>query len=107
RDAEKGALWLAYSWLDASANGPGGFEFDVRTHLAKSDDGGRSFAFAKAANEVEREARGSWLAEVPALVRASPRDWRLVWLRYLPPRRAAPHERTGRRLLGGPGRGAR
>lgn len=93
RDPETGALWLAYSWLDVVVSAPGPppvADFAIRTHLAHSTDGGRTFTRVGAANRVQRRPdrrgrAGHFLHEVPTLTRAGPGDWRLAWLRYFDP----------------------
>src|SRR3990172_3547499 len=53
RDPDTGDIWLSYSWLDVLVSNPGPppvVDFGVRTHLAKSPDGGQTFAFVRAIN---------------------------------------------------------
>jgi hypothetical protein len=104
RDPDTGAVWLAYSWLDVVVSAPQVADFAIRTHLARSADGGRSFERVGAANRIQRrpDARGRaghWLHEVPTLARVGPRDWRLAWLRYFDPLGAA-REYAEPRLVG-------
>jgi hypothetical protein len=92
-DPETGQVWLAYSWLDvvvSAAGPPPVADFAIRTHLARSADGGRSFERVDAANRIQRRPdrrgrAGHFLHEVPTLARAGARDWRLAWLRYFDP----------------------
>lgn len=86
---ETGRLWLAYSWLDTTVSPGTLVDFTVRTHLARSDDGGRSFTFVRAANEIERRAHwddgtrsGIVEHEVSTLVREPSGSWQLLWLDY-------------------------
>jgi hypothetical protein len=106
-DPETGHVWLAYSWLDvvvSAAGPPPVADFGIRTHLARSVDGGRSFERVNAANRVQRRPdrqgrAGHFLHEVSTLARVGPRDWRLAWLRYFDPLGAA-REYAEPRLVG-------
>lgn len=49
-DAGTGTLWMSYSWLNLFDidPGPGVDNYGgVRTHLARSDDGGNTFQFVR------------------------------------------------------------
>jgi hypothetical protein len=85
-------VWLSYSWLDTSVTPPGDrVDFRVATHLARSDDGGRTFRFVRAVNVPDRRLHwddssldGFVEHEVSSLVfRAT--DFELVWLSYFDP----------------------
>lgn len=88
-EAHGGAVWLSYSWLDTSVTPPGDrVDFRVATHLARSDDGGRTFRFVRAVNVPDRRlhwddaTRDGFLEhEVSTLVRRAD-DFELVWLTY-------------------------
>lgn len=90
RDPATGALWLSYSWLEARLEmGETEPDLTVVTHLARSDDDGRTFAFVRAVNTTEvvdgpTGGRGFWLHEVSSLSRSAS-EWRLTWLDYLDP----------------------
>ncbi|MFO0712107.1 MAG: sialidase family protein [Sandaracinus sp.] len=90
RDPTTGALWLSYSWLEAQVVGTADADLTVVTHLARSDDAGRTFTFVRAINATEvvdspsGTGRGWWFHEVSTLARGAD-DWRLVTLDYLDP----------------------
>ena len=94
-DPVTGTLWLAYSWLDTrvwDAGPPATVDFIVVTHLARSDDGGRSFRFVRAVNAIDRTRvperpglDGVFEHEVASLVREGPDAWQLLWIDYFDP----------------------
>ena len=93
-DQASNTLWLAYSWLDvliSEPNPPVEFDLGVRTHLAKSVDGGNSFEFVREVNTPEIEAhpdtgvQGWSIHEVPTLVKQSDNQWQLLWFKYFNP----------------------
>lgn len=89
RDPATGTLWLSYSWLEARVEGSAEADLTVVTHLARSEDGARTFTFVRAVNGTEvldgpRGGRGWWMHEVSSLAR-SESGWRLVTLDYLDP----------------------
>lgn len=101
-DPENKTLWLSYSWLDVlvgESGPPPKVDFGVRTHLAKSEDRGKTFRFVKAINETTRETdpdseRQGWaMHEVSTLVR-KPEGWQILWLRYFEPFGPPPPERS-------------
>ena len=94
RDPDSGTLWLSYSWLDVLISSPGPppvFDFGVRTHLARSDDGGATFSFVRAVNATEQithpdtNAQGWTIHEVSTLVREATGAWQMIWLTYFDP----------------------
>lgn len=93
-DASTGTLWMAYSWLNVQISNPGPppvFDLGVRTHLARSDDGGTTFSFVRFVNEMQMEAHpdtgvmGWSTHEVPSLVRQPTGNWQLLWFKYFNP----------------------
>jgi hypothetical protein len=94
RDPATGALWLSYSWLDVLVTNPGpsqSIDFGVETHLGRSDDGGASFTFVEAVNQMtpvthpDTSASGWESHEVSTLVREGPNSWQMMWLSYFDP----------------------
>jgi hypothetical protein len=87
RDPATGDLWLSHSWLEARLEmGETEPDLTVVTHLASSEDDGRTFAVVRTVNStavVDGPAggRGFWLHEVSSLSRSAS-EWRLVWLDY-------------------------
>ena len=93
-DPSTGALWLSYSWLDVLVSNPGPppqIDFGVRTHLARSDDGGASFTFVKSVNQTttlthpDSGVPGWAMHEVSTLLREAPDNWQMLWLTYFEP----------------------
>jgi len=93
-DAVSGTLWMSYTWLNVIVTDPTPpaiVDFGARTHLARSDDGGETFAFVRSINETTAEDHpGSsipgWAAhEVSTLVKEVSGQWQLLWLRYFDP----------------------
>ena len=93
-DPATGALWLSYSWLDVLVSDPGPpaqIDFGVRTHLARSDDGGASFSFVESVNQTtalthpDSGVPGWALHEVSTLLREAPGAWQMLWLTYFDP----------------------
>jgi hypothetical protein len=93
-DPATGALWLSYSWLDVLVSDPGPppqIDFGVRTHLARSDDGGASFYFVRSVNETtvlshpDSGVPGWAMHEVSTLLREAPDLWQVLWLTYFEP----------------------
>ncbi len=93
-DAATGTLWMAYSWLNVQISNPGPppvFDLGVRTHLARSDDGGNTFTFVRSVNEMAMEAHpdtgvmGWSTHEVPSLVMELAGTWQLLWFKYFNP----------------------
>jgi len=100
RDPATGTLWLAYSWLDVlfapNMGPPPVIDLGVRTHLARSDDGGASFSFVRALNATlpathpDTGVQGWSIHEVPTLLYAGPASWQLMTLDYFDPYGEAP-----------------
>jgi len=93
-DPDTGTLWLSYSWLDVLVSDPGPppvIDFGVRTHLAKSDDGGATFTFVRKVNDwaaiqhPDTSEDGWPTHEVSTLVREGPSAWQVLWLTYFAP----------------------
>jgi hypothetical protein len=93
-DPDTGDIWLAYSWLDVLVSEPGPppvVDFGVRTHLAKSTDGGSTFSFVRAVNSTvpilhpDTSVAGWTIHEVSTLVREGPGEWQMQWLTYFDP----------------------
>jgi len=78
-----GSLWLGYSWLDNETVGVDSYNA-VRTHLAKSDDGGATFTFVKAVNASAPtpDNVGLVVHEVSSLARRVDGTWHHAWLTY-------------------------
>lgn len=94
RDPSSGTIWLSYSWLDLLVSDPGPpavADLGVRTHLARSDDGGATFTFVRAVNATEvishpdSGAQGWTIHEVSSLVQESDGSWQDLWLAYFDP----------------------
>ena len=90
-DPETGELWMAYSWLDVNVSDPGPppvIDFGVRTHLAKSVDGGATFQFVREVNATsliqhpDSGADGWSIHEVPTITRKPDGTWEALWLTY-------------------------
>jgi len=88
------ALWMTYSWLDVLVTDPGPpavINFGVRTHLARSIDGGASFTFQRDVNNVQAISHPGtgemgWLIhEVSTLVKQPDGLWQALWLQYFVP----------------------
>jgi len=93
-DEPTNTLWLTYSWLNvliSDPNPPVEFDLGVRTHLAKSVDGGNSFEFVKEINTPVIEAhpdtgvQGWSTHEVPTLLKQPDESWQLLWFKYFNP----------------------
>ena len=93
-DPDTGTLWLSYSWLDLLISDPGPppvADFGVRTHLARSDDGGATLTFVRQVNDFAAiqhpdTSEDGWSQhEVSTLVREGPGAWQLLWLTYFDP----------------------
>ena len=93
-DQPTNTLWLTYSWLNvliSDPNPPIEFDLGVRTHLAKSVDGGNSFEFVQEINAPEIEAhpdtgvQGWSTHEVPTLLKQPDDSWQLLWFKYFNP----------------------
>ena len=102
-DPATGALWLSYSWLDVLVSDPGPppqVDFGVRTHLARSDDGGASFSFVEAVNQTtalthpDSGVPGWAMHEVSTLLREAPDNWQMLWLTYFEPYGEPPPDRS-------------
>ena len=98
RDPLTGALWMSYSWLDVLVSDPGPppvVDFGVRTHLARSDDGGATFTFVREVNQTvatvhpDNAEEGWTMHEVSTLVREAAGGWQTLWLTYFDPFGAA------------------
>ena len=93
RDPATGTLWLSYSWFDTLVSSPGpppAVDFGVRTHLARSDDGGATFSYVRAVNQAEQISHpdtgvpGWTMHEVSTLAYVAS-AWQLLWLTYFEP----------------------
>lgn len=93
-DPATGTIWMAYSWLDVMVDSPGPppvVTFGVRTHLARSDDGGATFTYVRALNATEPISHpdtgdpGWTIHEVPTITQRAPGDWEAMWLTYFNP----------------------
>jgi hypothetical protein len=102
-DPSTDTLWLSYSWLDVLVSDPGPppqIDFGVRTHLARSDDGGASFSFVKSVNETtalthpDSGVPGWAIHEVSTLVREAADAWQMLWLTYFDPLGEPPPDRS-------------
>jgi len=94
RDPDTGDIWLSYSWLDVLISSPGPppvTDLGVRTHLAKSTNGGQTFSFVRAVNSTlpithpDTTAQGWTIHEVSTLAREGPGQWQMQWLTYFDP----------------------
>lgn len=89
-DPLTGELWLSYSWLDVlvTPGNPPLIDLGVRSHLARSADGGRTFEFVRAVNETRalphpHSKKPVWTVhEVSTLARQPDANWQLLWLAY-------------------------
>ncbi|MEZ4401104.1 MAG: hypothetical protein R3B06_13855 [Kofleriaceae bacterium] len=80
-----GALWMSYSWLDQQTPSAAGAPINtVRTHLARSDDGGATWRFVRAINTAGPTPGNDAevLHEVSTLVRRPDGTWEDAWLTY-------------------------
>lgn len=93
-DPDTGTLWMSYSWLNVVTSDPGPppvVDFGVRTHLARSDDNGQTFAYVRDINQVLAETHpdtgveGWAIHEVSTLVREASGQWQVMWFHYLDP----------------------
>jgi len=93
-DPATNELWMTYSWLDVLITDPGPpavINFGVRTHLARSTDGGSSFQFERDVNDVQAVSHPDtgvmgWLIhEVSTLVKQPDGLWQVLWLQYFDP----------------------
>jgi hypothetical protein len=82
RDVD-GTLWLAYSWLDEQPLGTATIHA-VRTHLAKSTDGGATWTFVRAVNAAAPAPNNVALVihEVSSIARRPDGAWHHTWLTY-------------------------
>jgi hypothetical protein len=94
RDPDTGDVWLSYSWLDVLVSDPGPppvVDFGVRTHLARSTDGGQTFTFVRAINATSPIAHpdsgipGWTIHEVSTIAREGSGGWQSLWLTYFDP----------------------
>jgi hypothetical protein len=85
---------MAYSWLDVNVSDPGPppvIDFGVRTHLAKSVDGGATFQFVRELNATlliqhpDSGADGWSIHEVPTITQTPDGTWEALWLTYFDP----------------------
>jgi hypothetical protein len=67
------------------------FDFGVRTHLGRSDDGGATFTFVRAVNETapishpDTSASGWTIREVSTTAGEASGSWQNLWLTYFDP----------------------
>jgi hypothetical protein len=96
-DPVTGELWMAYSWLDVMVGSPGPppvIDFGVRTHLAKSTDGGQTWTFVLEVNDTslishpDSAAPGWLIHEVPTIAKTAS-GWEALWLTYFDPQGGA------------------
>jgi hypothetical protein len=94
RDPVTGTLWLTYSWLDVLVTAlgpPPQIDFGVRTHVARSDNGGATFSFVGALNATSPFAHpdtggmGFAMHEVSTLAYEGAAAWQMIWLTYFDP----------------------
>ncbi len=94
RDPRTGVLWLSYSWVSLFASptlipGKPALDVGVSIHLARSDDGGRSFRHVtniwESATETYKGASGYSGNEV-STISPTPSGWAALELRYFNPR---------------------
>lgn len=92
-DPRTGTIWMSYSWVSTIASpswlGKPDIDIGVSVHLARSDDGGRSFRFVKIIWGTESgryEGRNGYAGhEVSTISPAGP-GWAALDLRYFNPR---------------------
>ena len=93
-DSSTGIVWMSYSWLNVLISDPGPpleFDLGVRTHLAKSTDGGKTFNFVREVNTPQIEmhpdtgVQGWSIHEVSTLVKQGDGLWQLLWFKYFNP----------------------
>ena len=93
RDPATGAIWMSYSWLDVLVSSPGPprvVDLGVRTHLARSDDGGQTFTFVRALNSTDQivhpdtNAQG-WTMHEVSTIAPTAGGWEALWLNYFDP----------------------
>ena len=93
-DSSTGIVWMSYSWLNVLISDPGPpleFDLGVRTHLAKSTDGGKTFNFVREVNTPQIEThpdtgvQGWSIHEVSTLVKQVDGVWQLLWFKYFNP----------------------
>jgi hypothetical protein len=101
RDPATGTLWMTYSWLDVLVTSPGPppiIDFGVRTHLARSDNGGASWIYVREINTTpsithpDTSAQGWPSNEVSTLVREPLGGWQALWLTLFDPTGLAPEQ---------------
>lgn len=93
RDPRTGALYLSYSWVSTFVSRgfvPGRplIDIGVSTHLARSDDGGRTFRFVKSlwSSASERyESRQGYAEHEVSTISPTRRGWAVLALRYFNP----------------------
>lgn len=92
-DATTGTLWMTYSWLDVLIADPGPppvVDFGVRTHLARSDDGGQTFTYVRALNTTEPiqhpdTSEDGWTIHEVSTIAKRGGDWEALWFTYFDP----------------------
>lgn len=80
-----GALWMSYSWLDQQTPPAASAPVNtVRTHLARSDDGGTTWQFVRAVNAAGPTPANTAevLHEVSTIARRPDGTWEDAWLTY-------------------------
>ncbi len=93
-DPSTNTLWMSYSWLNVlidDVGPPVSFDLGVRTHLAKSIDGGKTFEFVRAVNQPQMESHpdtgveGWSTHEVSTMIKQPDGQWQLLWFKYFNP----------------------
>jgi hypothetical protein len=98
RDPMTGTIWMTYSWLELLVSSPGPppvADFGVETHLARSDDGGQTFTFARTLNghqAIQEPGTGAdgWTSHEVSTITRRMNDWETLWLTYFDPFGPAP-----------------
>lgn len=92
-DPRTGTIWLSYSWVSTlvspSLFGKPAIDGGVAVHLARSDDGGRSFRFVKAlwgSDSELYEGRKGYAGHEVSTISPTASGWAALDLRYFNPR---------------------
>ncbi len=103
-DESTNTVWMAYSWLDILNNPefPQNINLGMRTHLARSSNGGDTFEYVSGINSTESilhpdtNVAGWLIHETPTLIQQADTNWQVLWFQYYSPVPGNPGVQTER-----------